>query len=133
MQSMLNRRHIISAILAIGLSFSVTSNAYAKGHKSDSRQKLSKTVAVDSYQSNRGVSSKIRGASAYDRAYPTYQLQSQRAISPAEAKSIARSRVKGGEVVDISRRGDTYRVRIIAKNGKVVDVYIDANTGRVKK
>jgi len=60
-------------------------------------------------------------------------LEAQRSISPAEAKSIARSRVKGGEVVDISRRGDTYRVRVIAKNGKVVDVYIDANTGRVKK
>ncbi|WP_427449932.1 PepSY domain-containing protein [Litorimonas sp. WD9-15] len=60
-------------------------------------------------------------------------LEAQRSVSPAEAKSIARSRVKGGEVVDISRRGDTYRVRVIAKNGKVVDVYIDANTGRVKK
>ena len=129
---MLNRRHIISAILAIGLSFSVTSTAYAKSHKADSRFKASKSVAVDSYRSSRGISSRIRGASAYDRAYP-YRLQSQRAISPAEAKSIARSRVKGGEVVDISRRGDTYRVRVIAKNGKVVDVFIDANTGRVKK
>ncbi len=133
MRHMLNRRHIISAILAIGLSFSVTSTAYAKSHKADSRFKASKSVAVDSYRSSRGISSRIRGASAYDRAYPAYQLQSQRAISPAEAKSIARSRVKGGEVVDISRRGDTYRVRVIAKNGKVVDVFIDANTGRVKK
>ena len=60
-------------------------------------------------------------------------LMAQNSVSPAEAKSIARARVKGGEVVDISRRGDTYRVRVIAKNGKVVDVYIDANTGRVKR
>lgn len=130
---MLNKRHIISAILAIGLSISVTSNAYAKKHKSDSRHNVSKSVAVDSYHSNRGFTSRVRGMSAYDRVYPAYQMESQRAISPAEAKSIARSRVKGGEVVDISRRGDTYRVRVIAKNGKVVDVYIDANTGRVKK
>ncbi len=60
-------------------------------------------------------------------------LEAQRSITPAEAKSIARRQVPGGEVVDISRRGDTYRVRVIAKSGKVVDVLIDANTGRVKK
>ena len=62
-----------------------------------------------------------------------YSLLAQNKISPAEAKSIARRRVKGGEVVDISRNGNTYRVRVIAKNGKVVDVFIDANTGRVKR
>ena len=50
-----------------------------------------------------------------------------------EAKSIARRRVKGGEVVDIARNGDTYRVRVIARDGRVVDVFIDANTGRVKR
>ena len=59
--------------------------------------------------------------------------EAQRSISPAEAKSIARKRVPGGQVVDIKRRGDTYSVRIIKKSGKVVDVLIDANTGRVKK
>lgn len=76
------------------------------------------------------------GISAPAQAYQwngTVVLEAQRSISPAEAKSIARKRVPGGEVVDISRRGDTYRVRVIAKSGKVVDVLIDANTGRVKK
>ena len=53
-------------------------------------------------------------------------------ISPSKAKSIARKHVGGGEVVDISQTGDTYRVRVIAKDGQVVDVIIDANTGRVK-
>ncbi len=57
---------------------------------------------------------------------------SQQSISPAEAKAIARRQVPGGEVVDIKRRGDTYSVRVIKKGGKVVDVLIDANTGRVK-
>jgi len=56
----------------------------------------------------------------------------QRSITAAEAKAIARRAVPGGQVVDISRRGDTYRVRVIAKSGKVRDVLIDANTGRVK-
>lgn len=60
-------------------------------------------------------------------------LQAQRSISPAEAKSIAKKKYPGGEVVDIKRRGDTYSVRVIKKSGKVVDVLIDANTGRVKK
>jgi uncharacterized membrane protein YkoI len=59
-------------------------------------------------------------------------MEAQRSISPSEAKAIARRKVPGGEVVDIKRRGDTYSVRIIKKSGKVVDVLIDANTGRVK-
>jgi len=56
----------------------------------------------------------------------------QKKISASKAKKIARSRVKNGEVVDISLRGNTYKVRVIAKTGKVVDVLIDANTGRIK-
>ena len=70
-------------------------------------------------------------------AYPTWSgevfLEAQRSITPAEAKSIARKNVPGGKVVDIKRRGDTYSVRVIKKSGQVVDVLIDANTGRVKK
>ncbi len=60
-------------------------------------------------------------------------LEAQRSITPAEAKAIAKRKVEKGKFVDISRKGDTYRVRLIAKSGKVVDVLIDANTGRVKK
>ena len=56
----------------------------------------------------------------------------QRKISASEAKSIAKKRAGGGEVVDISRNGNTYRVRVIRKDGRVVDVLIDATTGRVK-
>ncbi len=59
-------------------------------------------------------------------------LWAQRKISASEAKSIAKRRVGGGEVVDISRNGNTYRVRVIRKDGRVVDVLIDATTGRVK-
>lgn len=57
----------------------------------------------------------------------------QNSISPAQAKSIAQARVKGGRAVDIKRKGNQYRVRVMAPNKKVVDVYIDANTGRVTK
>ena len=56
----------------------------------------------------------------------------QRQISPQEARQIALSRVPGGEVVDIQRLRDSYRVRIIARNGRVVDIIVDAYTGRVR-
>lgn len=63
----------------------------------------------------------------------TRQYLAQNQISASQAKSIARKRVGGGEVVDITKKGDTYRVRVITKSGRVVDVYVDANTGRVRR
>ena len=58
--------------------------------------------------------------------------QSDRQISASEAKRIALSRVRGGEVVDIRRTGNAYRVRVIARDGRVVDIVVDARTGRVR-
>ena len=63
---------------------------------------------------------------------PVFQL-AQNKVSASQAKAIARSQVPGGEVVDVSQKGNTYRVRVIAKDGRVVDVLIDASTGRVKR
>lgn len=76
---------------------------------------------------NRAISS--RTPSMQNRG----SLFAQNGISRAEAKSIARQHVKGGEVVDVVPKGKTYRVRVIAKDGRVLDVLIDANTGRVQK
>lgn len=56
----------------------------------------------------------------------------QRKISASEAKSIARKKVRGAEVIDISFDGHTYKVRMQKKNGHVVDVKVDAATGRVR-
>lgn len=56
----------------------------------------------------------------------------QRQISPREAKAIALARVPGGEVVDIRRTSDAYRVRIIARDGRVIDIVVDAATGRIR-
>ncbi|GHB01120.1 hypothetical protein GCM10009069_24910 [Algimonas arctica] len=56
----------------------------------------------------------------------------QREISAREAKAIALARVPGGEVVDIRRTSDAYRVRIIARDGRVVDIIVDAATGRIR-
>lgn len=53
-------------------------------------------------------------------------------VSPSQAKSIALSHVRGSEFLDIKLvGGNTYVVRVI-KNGRRIDVRIDANTGRVK-
>ncbi|MEM7728923.1 MAG: PepSY domain-containing protein [Pseudomonadota bacterium] len=65
------------------------------------------------------------------RPAPAWQ-QVQRQISPQEARAIALSRVPGGEVVDIRRTAGAYRVRIIARDGRVVDIVVDAATGRVR-
>ncbi|WP_298913647.1 PepSY domain-containing protein [uncultured Algimonas sp.] len=58
--------------------------------------------------------------------------EAQREISPQEARAIALRRVPGGEVVDIRRLPDAYRVRIITRDGRVVDIVVDARTGRVR-
>lgn len=51
-------------------------------------------------------------------------------ITPAEAKAIARRHVAGAKFNDISRKGNVYRVRLL-KDGRVIDVLVDATTGRV--
>lgn len=54
----------------------------------------------------------------------------QNKITPAEAKAIARRHVAGAKFNDISRKGNVYRVRLL-KDGRVIDVLVDATTGRV--
>ncbi|MGB6230345.1 MAG: PepSY domain-containing protein, partial [Litorimonas sp.] len=55
----------------------------------------------------------------------------RRDISPSEAKAIALRRVPG-QVVDVRRMRGAYRVRIIRSDGRVVDVVVDAATGRIR-
>jgi uncharacterized membrane protein YkoI len=62
---------------------------------------------------------------------PTLPRYAQRQISPSESKAIALRRVSG-KVVDIRRMRDAYRVRIIRSDGRVVDIVVDANTGRIR-
>ena len=56
----------------------------------------------------------------------------QKKVSPSEAKNIARRKVRGADVIDISLKGGTYKVRMQKKNGRVVEVYVDAASGRVR-
>ena len=56
----------------------------------------------------------------------------QKKISPSEAKSIARKKVRDAKVIDLSGTKGVYKVRMQKKNGRVIDVYVDAATGRVR-
>lgn len=56
----------------------------------------------------------------------------QKKVSYSEAKSIARRKVRDARVVDVWLNGNRYTVRMQKKNGRVVDVYVDAITGRVE-
>lgn len=60
------------------------------------------------------------------------QKFAQKQISPAKAKSIALSRIRGGEYVDLRKTGNFYIVRVRTRDGRIVDIKIDATTGRVK-
>lgn len=61
------------------------------------------------------------------------QNQSQRKISASRAKSAAMNRYRDAKFINVKLiNQSTYRVRLQQKNGRIVDVYVDAYTGRVK-
>ncbi len=62
-----------------------------------------------------------------------YAGNEQHRISPSQAKSAAMRRVRGAKFVNVQLVGqNTYRVRLQQKNGRIIDVYVDAYTGQVK-
>ena len=60
------------------------------------------------------------------------QRNGDRKISASQAKSAAQRSRPGSKFVNIQMSGNAYRVRLQQKNGRIVDVYVDARTGRVK-
>ncbi len=59
--------------------------------------------------------------------------QRARQISASQAKNIAMDYVRGAKFVNVQRiNPSTYRVRLQEKNGRIIDVYVDAYSGRVK-
>jgi len=92
-------------------------------------------------------SAKKVDSGAYEIVLPRYDQRSERRnqnferfaqkqdrrISASQAKSAAQGRYPGSKFVNVQMSGrDTYRVRLQQKNGRIVDVYVDARTGRVK-
>lgn len=119
-------RHIAVAILLAGASFANTS---AIAHTSPESVPESAKLPVFSLQSNLTTTSNRQ----IHRGDRYAQQQSQRRISASQAKSIAMSRVRGARFINVQLvGGKTYRVRLQQKNGRIVDVYVDASTGRVR-
>ena len=111
----LTRRHITTLVAAAVLFAFVPSTASAaNGHGAKNGPQALSSPWVQSY-----------APPQRPRRYV------QNTISPSKAKAIAARRVPGAKFVDISRVGGQYRVRMLKKNGQVVDVLIDAATGRV--
>lgn len=119
---MTTRRHIVLGLTALLLAGATAMPAHAKPVKSKKNPYAA--------QSHFAPHSAFRAN--FGPAVNDVPRWAQRKISASEAKSIAKRRAGGGEVVDISRNGNVYRVRVIRKDGRVVDVLIDATTGRVR-
>ena len=109
----LTRRHIIGLLALAGTV--IAAPAYAAPHHSGPHA-VRANSAAHAHSAPRAMG---------------YVRYAQKAISPSKAKSIAAKRVRGAKFVDISRSGGKYRVRMLRKDGRVVDVLIDAATGRV--
>jgi uncharacterized membrane protein YkoI len=92
---------------------------------------ISAAIVLASFASP-ALAASERGAQRASMPVAASWYEVQRQISPQEARAIALSRVPGGEVVDIRRTADAYRVRIIARDGRVVDIIVDARTGRIR-
>ncbi|MFT5276563.1 MAG: putative membrane protein YkoI [Glaciecola sp.] len=60
------------------------------------------------------------------------QKQEQRKISKSQAAQLAQ-RAVAGKVLKVEKRGNSYRVKIHQKSGRVVYVSVDATTGKVRK
>lgn len=58
--------------------------------------------------------------------------RTQAKISYAQAKSIALRRHPGSKYVGMQLSGNTYIVRVEVSRGRVIDVRVDAATGRVR-
>ena len=65
-------------------------------------------------------------------SFATYQKVAQKRISASQAKSIARQKIRDAQVIDVVLNGNVYKVRMQKKNGHVVDIDVDATTGRVR-
>lgn len=123
------RQHMV-AIAAACAVFAVASSAQAKPrhykHVKNVQTYHVTTATPTGWRAAPALRPAVRPNFNYS---PVYHAQGT--ISPSQAKSIAAKRVKGAKFVDISRSGGTYRVRMLRKDGRVIDVMIDAATGRV--
>jgi len=84
-------------------------------------------------QSQHVVQSKWQGQIDRSTNKADMQYAQRKHISASQAKSAAMKQIRGAKFVNVQLvNQSTYRVRLQQKNGRIVDVYVDAYTGRVK-
>lgn len=110
-------RHITLGLATGLLALSIASSAYANNGNRHQKAFPKASMMQPSF------------APQMDQRLPQW---AQVRVSAAQAKSIAQQRVPGAQVVDVALNGNTYRVRLIHPDGRVVDVYVDATTGRAR-
>ena len=54
------------------------------------------------------------------------------AVSAQQAAAIARS-ASGGKVLKVTPQGHAFKVKVLTKKGVVKTLYIDANTGKIRR
>ncbi len=117
---MIKTRHIILSLMAAALVYPASSAMAAQSPKKDA---LPAPFGMSAqFDSNRPA-----------RTSPLIQRYAQqRRISASRAKSAAMSRYRGAKFINVQLSGNVYRVRLQQKNGRIIDVYVDARTGRVR-
>lgn len=63
--------------------------------------------------------------------HETVLAQAKKGISKSQAASAAQSKY-GGKVINVSQRGNSYRVKLLLDSGKVKIVTVDATTGQAR-
>ena len=118
-----NVKHIAitCALLAGGLSMASTAQAAQLRLADTALPTLSYSMPKDMVMSQ-----------STDQLVKTAQKKSKR-ITSAKAKSIARNHVGNVKyVINVIPRGDVFIVRVEKHGGVIVDVMVDAATGRVR-
>jgi uncharacterized membrane protein YkoI len=122
-------RSIAAAALLLTFA-SISMNATAKGRAAMPDTAMQNTQfdpRQDGYKVHANGQSELR-----TRDIRQFAQQRDNLISPSQAKSAAQANVPDATFVNVQLvNDDTYRVRL-EKNGKIIDVYVDARTGRVK-
>ncbi|MEE9348297.1 MAG: PepSY domain-containing protein [Robiginitomaculum sp.] len=128
----LKLRHIARIIAPLGVAIAVLASANAASAQPrdmrDSKASARFTVPAQNF-----APARISQFAPMDLPRDMLGVQfAAKLISASQAKSIALRHVPGSEFLDIKLvGGNTYIVRVI-KNGRRIDVRIDAATGRVK-
>ncbi len=62
---------------------------------------------------------------------PQYSHGKKQDIGEARAAAIA-ARNSGGKVLKVKRQGNGYKVKVLQPSGRVKNVWVDANSGKMK-